>query len=192
VELDGAPIVAGTKRWVVVGPHHVEVGLEGGLRSYPIRIDPAGTIEVRATPNAVATPLPIHPTDALPRSDARDDNGVARGDRGGLSSAWFWGGLAVTGALGGITIASGVDTAHKHDAFTTNQSPTAGMADDGRAAQLRTNILLAATSASAVATALIGLVFVRWRDLESAIVGAPPATYRVSPAGAGLSFAAGY
>jgi hypothetical protein len=55
-----------------------------------------------------------------------------------------------------LTIASGVDTANKHSAFVSD--PTDAGASSGRAAELRTNVLLGATGASAVATGVMALM----------------------------------
>lgn len=86
--------------------------------------------------------------------------GAERPEPSGLSPAWFVVGMVATAALGGVTIASGVDTASRHDAFVAN--PNANLQAAGEDAQLRTNILLGGTIGLAAITVLVGVLATRW------------------------------
>ena len=96
---------------------------------------------------------------------------------GGLSPAWFFAGAGLTLVLGGLTVASGVDTLAKKDDFDLDK--TEDRAADGRAAMLRTNLLLGGAGLAALGTAALGLFAVEWGS------GKGGAAAAVSPAGAG-------
>ncbi len=86
----------------------------------------------------------------------------------GLSPAWVAVGGGLTLVLAGAATWSGVDTASKHDDFVggaCDRAPSEGctsLSSDGKDAQLRTNILFGATALTGIATAAVGLFFVRW------------------------------
>ncbi len=77
----------------------------------------------------------------------------------GVTPAVFWTGFALTAIAGGVTIASGVDTASIHGAFVT--SPSVDTQSRGRDAELRTNVLLGSTLGLGVATLAIAF-FTQW------------------------------
>jgi hypothetical protein len=79
---------------------------------------------------------------------------------GGVSPPWFFAVGALTLALGGVTAWSAIDTKNKHDAYVSSRDPD--VRDSGQSAQLRTNILLGVTAASAIATGVLGIFFVGW------------------------------
>jgi hypothetical protein len=114
------------------------------------------------------SPLPpVHPAD---RSS------------GGLSPTWFWVGLGATAVAGTFTALSGAFTLNAHDRFEQGgcaigaTGPRAADCDargsDGKSDQLRTNVLLTTTAVLAVATAVIGVFAVKWRDGTTARVTA--------------------
>jgi hypothetical protein len=109
------------------------------------------------------------PGDPPPRAPARP----------GLSPAFFWGGLATTAALGGVTAWSGIDTRNNPGRERVREA-CVGLGDDcpayqdGLSRQRRTNVLLAVTGGVGLATAAVGLFFTRW--------GAPPPASAASPA----------
>jgi hypothetical protein len=94
--------------------------------------------------------------------------------RAGLAPAWFFVGVGVTALASGLTLASGLDAVAKHDQFAANgcgSGATGPRASDcdargraGESAQLRTNLLLGASSVLAVATVAVGVFAVRWKD----------------------------
>jgi hypothetical protein len=132
--IDGVP--AKPVSWVTPGAHAIEW-------------DPSGrtTVTVAAGQSVEARPAAPLPTE---NSD-KDEK---------LSPTWFWVGIGLTTIVGGASLASGVDTLHQHQVFAAN--PSAAGQQDGRAAQLRTNVLFGVTAALAVATAGVGIFAVRW------------------------------
>jgi hypothetical protein len=73
------------------------------------------------------------------------------------------GALAATGL--GLTIASGLDTVSKRDAFLAD--PTQPHLDDAFHSQTRTNVLLACTGGVALVTAVVAAFFVEWKAAPS-------------------------
>jgi hypothetical protein len=148
--LDEAPFPVGEPRWVLVGSHRVVVdGGNGQRQAFQVRVDPGATVPVEAA----SSPPGLLPPPSPPPRDMGDGSG-------GMSPAWFWAGLGLSAALGGATIASAIDTQAKHDAFKSE--PSLARSNDGVDAQLRTNLLFAGTAAAAVASGVVGLLFVRW------------------------------
>ena len=90
-----------------------------------------------------------------------------------LTPALFWGGVALTGVLAAATGFAAFDMKRQHDAFVMD--PTAETQARGVSAERRTNLLLGATLASGVATAIAG-IFYRGRkgSSQSQSAGAPP------------------
>lgn len=68
----------------------------------------------------------------------------------------------MTAVFGGIAIASGVDTLNLHDEFVAR--PSVGLEENGRSAQVRTNVLIGVTGGLAAATAALGIFAVQWSD----------------------------
>lgn len=89
-----------------------------------------------------------------------DDLGRSRG----LSPVYFWVGLGTTAALGGATIWSGIDTLNNPGPAAVRtgcvgQGESCSLYRDGQRAELRTNVLIGATAAFALATAVTGIFF---------------------------------
>ena len=142
--IDGDPAKPVT--WVTPGTHALE--WDRSVRT-SVTVAAGQSIEVRPPAGSTPTPAPI-PTPPPENSDAG----------GGISPTWFWVGIGVTTIGLGASIASGVDTLHLHQVFAAQ--PTAARQDDGRAAQLRTNVFFGVTAALAVATAGVGIFAVKW------------------------------
>jgi hypothetical protein len=95
----------------------------------------------------------------------------------GISPAWFFVGLGVTAALGGLTTWSGLDAVKQHDEFEANGCALNGRgpvpadcssrAEDGDAAKTRTNLGIALTGVAAAVTVMTGAFFVRWSSTPS-------------------------
>jgi len=77
----------------------------------------------------------------------------------GLSPWFFVGGAIATAGLGAATIWSGLDVLSAHDEYKKN--PTSEAYNDGRSKELRTNVLIGATSVVGAATAVIA-IFTDW------------------------------
>ena len=79
----------------------------------------------------------------------------------------FFVGAGATAVLGGVTIWSGIDTVNNPGkaavrADCVGQGTSCSEYQDGRNKQLRTNILIGATSVVGAATAVIGAFFTNW------------------------------
>jgi hypothetical protein len=164
---------------VVVPPGEVDAVFEDGARSTRVH----ATVAARAIVDVVEPPhvepaSPIAPPPSTARAeDTKPAPGTGEQRRWSLPPGFFWGGVILSGALGGATVASGVDTLAQHDTFTGNRTP--GSRDRGVAAETRTNVLLVCGIASAVATGVIGLFFTRWRgDGSFKVVARSSATIR--------------
>jgi hypothetical protein len=147
--VDDAIVPTGEARFVVTGAHQVVITSHGRAQTQTVRIDSGATVAVEGRP------APVEPAAPVPE----------RREGGGLSSGWIWAGAGLTAVLGGITVASALDTAAKHDDFAAH--PSADGSAAGSDAQLRTNLLAAGTVACAVVTLVVGLVFVRGHDAGS-------------------------
>jgi hypothetical protein len=79
----------------------------------------------------------------------------------GWSPVFVYFGGAVTLALGGITIWSGLDTLQQKDTFDKN--PTSANLDSGKTKELRTNVLIGATAAVGVVTLVTALFLIDWK-----------------------------
>ena len=81
------------------------------------------------------------------------------GSKRGLSPWYFIGGAIATAGLGAATIWSGLDVLSAHDDY--QKHPTQAGYDDGRSRELRTNVLIGATSVVGAATVVLAL-FTDW------------------------------
>ncbi|HVY49070.1 MAG TPA: hypothetical protein VHB21_24440, partial [Minicystis sp.] len=149
-ELDGKPTGVNLPIWVDAGEHAVTFRIEGRVEQATAHVSAGSDVAVSPPPPA-ASPAPTPVVAAAPAPARRD----------GLSPAWFVAAAGVTTAVAGATIASGVDTLSKHDAYERDTSQVA-LKQAGQSAQTRTNVLLAVTGAAAAGTAALGLFGVRW------------------------------
>jgi hypothetical protein len=145
-EVDNVP--AHHVLWVEPGAHVVEMRRGTHVDRIEVHAIAGSTFE--------ATPPPIVATPPVVRKEIPVD--IVHHD--GVSPIVFWGAAAATTVLGAITIASGVDTMSKREAFEGN--PSVDTASAGHSAETRTNIFLGITAAAAVSTAVVGIVFVNW------------------------------
>jgi hypothetical protein len=156
VIVDGQPIEVDAPRWFLPGEHEVVIEAAGHADRRMLQVDAGSITDVVPLMGT----LPIYPPPGATPSE--------RTVTSGLSPAWFWVALGTTAAAAGATIASGLDTAAKHDAFSKVRSRDG--ADEGQSAETRTNVLAGVTAVLGLATAGIGLFAVRWSATE------PPAT----------------
>jgi hypothetical protein len=87
----------------------------------------------------------------------------------GLSKGWFWAASGLTAAVSVATAVSAIDMVQQHKAF--QGEPTPERADQGRAAEQRTHILLGVTGAMVLATTAVGLFGIQWSDGNRAVTG---------------------
>jgi tetratricopeptide (TPR) repeat protein len=80
--------------------------------------------------------------------------------RKGISPVLFTISAAATLALGAVTLWSGLDVLSKNQSY--EDSPTRAAFDDGRARELRTNVLAITTGVALGTTAVIGIFLTDW------------------------------
>lgn len=149
VKIDGA-VVEDRSVWLKVGPHHVSIR-EGELSlERDVEVATAGlSLEVDRTPK------PDVPK-AAPVDEPEPSTRI-------LHPAFAFVGIGVTAGLLAFGIGSAVDTVNIHDAF--DAAPAAGkpaLADDGIAAQTRTNVLFGVSAGLGAVTLALGLLAVPW------------------------------
>jgi hypothetical protein len=89
----------------------------------------------------------------------------------GLSPAWTFVGLGVTGALGGLMVWSLIDTLEASDRY--HAGPTRERYVEGRRKVRRTWILGAACTATAITTLLIAILGTSWGEDDDALALVP-------------------
>ncbi|WP_394843050.1 hypothetical protein LZC95_39110 [Pendulispora brunnea] len=165
-QVDDRPWPVNARTWIGVGRHVLSMKIDGREDHRDVVIASREQVEVRPDP---AAPAPLQGANVAHNPISKDPmsypvgQGQNQGNPGGsrhMSPTWFWVGAATTAVLGGLTIASGIDTNAKHDEFELNR--TADRASEGRGAQTRTNVLLGLTAIGAVATATLAVFFVDW------------------------------
>lgn len=153
--VDGNPWGGQQSRWLLAGEHAVLLESDGNAEHFSVHVEGAKTMVVR--PTRIVQILPPAPP-ALPIAAANDRDTTPSPKR--ISSAWFWGGVVTTAALGAATTVSGLDTLSKKDDFRANPYDD-GLASSGSAAETRTNVLLVSTIVAAAATS--ALAYFAWR-----------------------------
>jgi hypothetical protein len=106
----------------------------------------------------------------------------------GLSPTWVLMGAGLTAVLGGLSVWSGLDASRAYDEFedeapSLSRDEARERVDQGQSKDLRTQALLGATAAVALATGAIALFAVQWGQPP----GADSAALHVSPAGVVIS-----
>lgn len=157
--VDGVDIEPGVASWQALGSRVVAIRTNGRLEEQRVTI----------TSDAIATVRPTEPLPPEPATTTTSPDEVPSSSSG-VSPAFFWIGLGLTAAVGAGTIVSFVDLKGIHDDF--RQTPSAALADEGDAAQLRTRVLLGVTGGLAAATTLVGVLAVDWGgdDAEMSVV----------------------
>ena len=151
-----------TRTWIGVGRHVLSMRIDGREEHRDVVIPPREQMEVKPDPTPTVVQYPSSKnTISYPSTqrNPQENQGNSNGSRH-MSPTWFWVGASATAVLGGLAIASGIDTNAKHDEFELNR--TSDRASDGRGAQTRTNVLLGLTAIGAVATATLAVFFVDW------------------------------
>jgi hypothetical protein len=161
LKIDGEP-VEGTSIFVTPGAHVVE----GRTRDdRPVReaqtVEPGDVVSIVLAPPAPGAPKPVEPPPAAPPLEHASH---------GWSPVIVYFGGALTLALAGITVWSGIDTLQQKDAF--DRTPSQNNLDVGRQKEARTNVLIGATSGVAALTAVTAFVLVDWRHGSSKEPGA--------------------
>lgn len=168
VTIDGARAEIDRSILVRAGRHLVRVERDARVEERAIDVEAGGTASV-----VMAT------GSAAPAARAADE---------GPSILWLASAIGATAIAGGFTIGFGVDAANKHDRFASAgcagpvHDDCSALAAGGRAAQLRTNVMIGVTSALGAASVIVGVVTLRARGAERAALivgGAQIAALRV-------------
>ncbi|MFO0611227.1 MAG: hypothetical protein U0414_01470 [Polyangiaceae bacterium] len=170
-KIDGAPIEGGAA-WAKVGPHHVSI--KEGDFSLDKDIEVSATTPLKLEVDR--TPKPVEPV-APPAPEPPPSTRL-------LHPAFAFVGIGLTAGLVAGTIGSGVDAMNIHDAFVAapiDQKPA--LAEDGIAAQTRTNVLIGVSCGVGALTLALGLLAVPWGGGEKK---KEPVTFEIGPARASL------
>jgi len=165
-QVDDRAWAVNARTWIGVGRHTLSMKIDGRDDHRDVVIASREQVEVRPDP---AAPAPLQGANVahnlIPRNTTShpippEQNQGNQGGSRHMSPTWFWVGATTTAVLGGLAIASGIDTNAKHNEFELNR--TADRASEGRGAQTRTNVLLGLTALGVVATATLAVFFVDW------------------------------
>jgi hypothetical protein len=176
VRVDDSPVDASSV-YVTPGAHVVEgKASDGTVVRQSSDVQAGDVMSVALVPSAAgsaassAAPSPAPASAAsgaspAGTSPATTDEAQSAQPHGSSSRRWspvfvYFGG-AVTLALGGITIWSGLDTLQQKDTFDKN--PTQANLDSGKTKELRTNVLIGATAAVGVVTVVTALFLIDWK-----------------------------
>lgn len=159
--VDGERVDAAHARWVSPGRHQVELADGDARVAREVRLAAGDAITItlqgaRAGRDAEG--------ERAPGVGARDETA----HRAGISPAFFWTGLGLTGAAVVAATAFTVETANRHGEFVARPSLEAARAGEG--AQLRARVAWGAAGALAVATVAAGV----FADFGPARVGLGP------------------
>jgi hypothetical protein len=165
---DGTKIVHGAAAkqrtvFLTEGSHNLRAGFPDG-RSQSKSVDATAGGSGQLTfegpePEAAETPTEPEPEPVVapPQEPPKDEATKS----GGLPPVLFYAGLGATALAGGITIWSGIDTknnpgAERVKAECVKDDTECALYKDGRARQMRTNILIGVTATLGVATGVFG------------------------------------
>jgi hypothetical protein len=206
--VDGRAVPVGKATWQRAGQHTIifQVGDQNRQRLIDLKGDDTMDVAPPSAekPTGAVVPSPVNPADPAahvpPSSSTTPSTGSPSSgssssapststpstttSSSGVSPVVFWVGAGATAVLGGITVFSAIDTDTIHHQFIQNgcdKTAFAGCNDkssQGANAQTRTNVLLGATAAFGVATAVIGIFFVHHGEQTSRVSAA------ITPAGA--------
>ncbi len=157
VTVAGHAAIVGAEQAYAPGTLEVTFSGEGGVSSSSILVTTGRLVELHEPeaprPKTVAASgAPISPPEAPAPPLLVNHPGLPR--------EVFWGGVALSTALAAATFVSAADTVHTRHAFLDNR--TEQTRDRAQASVARSNVLLAATLASTLASALVGLLYTSW------------------------------
>jgi hypothetical protein len=182
VRVDGEKREPGIVFWVRAGTKIVEVVLPDAKVSHQVDVMPGAQVDFavpeREKPKPKPQPAPPPAETPPPRRLVEEPAG---GAHPGFAIAT--GGLFLAAA--GVTIWSGIDTLQIHSDFVHAEAT----AEEGKSAQLRTNIMLGVTGGGAVAFTIVA-VLTDWKAFsrkKSSPVGEnPAASLRLGPTRDGI------
>lgn len=162
LRLDGQPVDAPVV-YVAVGEHLAEADSAGGPVRKVVRVDRGQAVSVTLEPAPPPGSEPKPPPVVVPPSPPPKP----------LPPFVFFAGAGLSLVAGGLSVASGLDTVDKRDAFLGD--PTQARLDAGFESQSRTNVVIGVTAGLVVVTAAIGVFFTEWRGRGKAVGTAPGA-----------------
>lgn len=180
-------VPAGVARCYLAGNYVIEITAGGAPELHAVQIPGGSTMDwsppSKAPPPAVSSASIAPPPSLIPPPAT-----AAPPKRSIVGPVLFAGGAGLTLVMGSLTIGFGADTLARHDAFV--QDPTRDAAAAGQDAQLRTNLFLGFTLASAIAAAVAGYFAFRAppaaRPAESAVAWMRPALLPAPGGGLGV------
>jgi hypothetical protein len=199
-KLDGRAFEPAKGVWLRVGPHALDVVVDGTNDTRTVEVRAGADFElVPGRPPAAASAPPAAPPPngqsvAAPPEGAPPAS-IDGAHRKPLSPAVFVVGASLTVVLAGAGTILGLSAKGKHDDFTSAKcdavptSPCAGLKSEGERSQRGANIAFASTGVAGVATLVIGLFFTDWGG--STTSGGRPVVVPVAggmAAGYGASF----
>jgi hypothetical protein len=168
--LDGAPLPKDRIVWVRAGQHQLVLQLGRATEQRLLEVPPQIVTEIAPTAPLAAPASPAAPdspdSPAAHVDKTAADKPLAASARASSTTlrTVVWAGVGLSGALAVATLVSGLDTSSKHAKFIdagcdgTDARGCRGLADDGGAAQLRTNVLLGAAIVVAATTVVLGVL----------------------------------
>ena len=156
------------------------------------RAEPQSTEGAAGNRGALSFEAPPEPPARVDTSAGVDSaSALVGGDQGvsrqhGLSPWFFVGGAVATVGLGAATVWSGLDVLSANDTY--KKHPTTAAYNDGKDRELRTNVLIAATSVVGAATGVIAL-FTNWSGSKGGESAERPGTVHATAAVSGSSAA---
>jgi len=169
--IDGRPIEPDRPNWVEAGMRTVVVRFGEMQVQQSVEVAPGANEKITVGPPSAALLRPpvataaaasSAPEPAVPASPL----GVTQHEEpaSAFSSPWFWVGAGLTLACGAATVWSASDVKSQHDGFVASGCERSGTAAcrtaaaEGKDAQMRTNLLAAATGLLGIATLTVALV----------------------------------
>lgn len=181
VRVDGEKREPGIRFWVRAGTKIVDVVVPEAKFSHQVDVMPGAQVDFAVPKHEPPKPKPTPdpPAEALPPRRIVEEKGS--GAHPGFAIA--------TGALflgaAGVTIWSGIDTLQIHSDFVHAEAT----AEEGKSAQLRTNIMLGVTGGGAVAFTIVAIL-TDWkafsRDKQPPPSEKTVAPFRLRPTGDGI------
>lgn len=169
-KMDGVLLPDKRAKWVTVGDHAVQLETDGVVESLNVTVENGRLTEIKSAHRPAPAPPPTSPSfDAAILGSSNSSSVEAiRTERARLHPAWFWTAASATALLGVASAISGGDTLRLHGQLA--ESPRdADIADRGRAAETRTNVLLISTGVVALATVAVGYFVFRPKEVRHGI-----------------------
>jgi len=183
-KVDERPVEVDRIVWTNTGQHSVVVDVDGDTQTKRVEVSADRVLDVTGSKGAPPTVVTGASTDvAEPHPDARRRDQL----RDGLPPIVFYGGVGLTVALAGVTTFFALDASSTHGAFESagcsraNFDACQRLKDEGESSQTATNVALALTAVSGIATTVVGAVFTNWKGpVVTAHPGGGGASWRLT------------